>query len=80
MDEEKWVPLMEKYKKNGKYVLIFFGILITSLVIFIILREDVFLRRDFLEDAIYSFGTVIVLLLAYLIAQFHYLIDLLKKK
>uniref|UniRef100_A0A1S2M4I6 Uncharacterized protein n=1 Tax=Anaerobacillus isosaccharinicus TaxID=1532552 RepID=A0A1S2M4I6_9BACI len=68
---------MEKYKKCGKYLFIFFGIQILSFVAFLILRDDFKWRND--ERTIYSFGTVTVVLLSYLIAQVYYLIDLVKK-
>ncbi|MGP4070614.1 hypothetical protein [Halobacillus sp. B29] len=63
----------------GKHIKIFFGTLVICFVIFF-LGNGFFDGGDYLETTILSVGTVTVFLLSYLIAQLHYLIDLVKKK
>ncbi|RSL31566.1 hypothetical protein D7Z54_20225 [Salibacterium salarium] len=58
-----------------KYIKIFFGTLVISFVIFF-LGNGFFDGGNLLETTILSVGAVIILLLSYLIAQIHYLIDL----
>ncbi|MFN7249898.1 MAG: hypothetical protein ACK4M9_03815 [Anaerobacillus sp.] len=62
-----------------KYISIFFITLVISFVIFF-LGNGFFDGGNFLETTILSVGAVTVFLLSYIIAQVHYLIDLVKKK
>lgn len=65
----------------GKYISIFFGSLAASLVIYIICESMFHVEgAHVLEKIILGGGTVLVFLFSYLIAQIHYLIDLVKKR
>lgn len=65
----------------GKYSIIFSGITAISLIIYIIFSEAVFYVSGghILEGPLLAVGTIITLLLAFLIAQIQYLIDLIQK-
>ena len=63
----------------GKYIKIFFGALVISFIIFF-LGNGFFDGGNYLETIILSAGAATILLLSYLVAQIHYLIDLVKKK
>ena len=58
-----------------KYVSIFFLTIMTS-VIFFIIFGSVFPA----EDAVFTIGIIIVILISFLISQVYYLIDLIEKK
>ena len=65
----------------GKYVKIFLGIIAVSFILFVILSDGIFRvpGAHILEGPLLGIGTIIILLLAYLIAQIQYLIDYTKK-
>lgn len=63
----------------SKYISIFFLSVIISVVLFLILG-NVFKGGDPTEDSVYIFGTIIVILLSFLISQIFYLINLVGKK
>ena len=60
----------------SKYISIFFLTLMVS-VIFFFLFSNVFDGGDYSETAIYTFGTIIVILLSFLISLMYYLINIL---
>lgn len=60
----------------SKYISIFFLTLMVS-VIFFFLLGNVFDGGDATETAIYIFGTIIVILLSFMISLMYYLINLL---
>ncbi|GAA0433610.1 hypothetical protein GCM10008983_07780 [Lentibacillus halophilus] len=62
----------------SKYIKIFFGTLVIGFVIFFI-GNGFFNSSNLLETTILSIGAVNICFLSYLIAQVHYLIDLVKK-
>ncbi|KML41851.1 hypothetical protein [Cytobacillus firmus] len=64
----------------SKYISIFFlGTLVSFLLFFIF--GSVYMGGDNpAEEAVYTFGTIIVLFLSFIISQMCYLIDLIKKK
>ncbi|MFD2444172.1 hypothetical protein ACFSO7_09310 [Bacillus sp. CGMCC 1.16607] len=63
----------------SKYISIFFLTLLASAILFF-LFVGVFDGGDYAETAIYTFGTIIVILLSLLISLMYYLINLLKSK
>ncbi|ALC85418.1 hypothetical protein AM499_06000 [Bacillus sp. FJAT-22090] len=60
----------------SKYISIFFLTIMVS-IIFFFLFVGVFDGGDYAETAIYTFGTIIILLLSFLISLMYYLINLL---
>lgn len=63
----------------SKYISIFFLTIVVSIIIFF-LFVSVFDGGDYVETAIYTFGTIIVILLSFLISLMYYLINLLNNK
>lgn len=63
----------------SKYISIFSLTLMIS-VIFYFIFLGVFNGSDYAETAIYTFGTIIVILLSFLISLMYYIINLLKRK
>lgn len=63
----------------SKYVSIFFLVFLAAIPAFYLLTF-LFGGAGGVEGAVYVFGTLIVLLLAFLIAQMYYVIHLLKNK
>ena len=63
----------------SKYISIFFLTLMASVILFF-LFAGVFDGGDNTEAAVYTFGTIIVILLSFLISLMYYLINLLKRK
>ncbi|PAE23287.1 hypothetical protein [Bacillus sp. 7894-2] len=64
----------------SKYISIFFLFVMVSVLLFFILGSVFMGGGDPAEEAVYTFGTIIVLLLSFVISQICYLIDLIKKK
>jgi hypothetical protein len=64
----------------GKYIRIFFLTIIVSVVFFFIFSSAYVGNRSPEEISVYTFGTIIVILLSFLISQIYYLIDLINKK
>lgn len=64
----------------SKYVSIFFLTLMLSFIFFIIFDSIFSGGGDPAEEAVFTLGSIIVLLLAFLISQVYYLIDLLKRR
>ena len=62
----------------SKYITIFFSTLTVSLFLYFLLTL-LFDGGDYLETAIYTFGTIIIILLSFLISLVYYLIHLLKR-
>jgi len=63
----------------SKYIGIFFSTLIISVILFF-LFSYLFDGGNYAETAIYTFGTIIIILLSFLIALIYYLINLPKRK
>ena len=66
----------------SKFVSIFFSTLMVSVILFF-LFGNVFDGGNYAETAIYTFGTIITILLSFLIALMYYIINqfnLLKRK
>ncbi|MGN7177180.1 hypothetical protein BK139_14405 [Paenibacillus sp. FSL R5-0490] len=63
----------------SKYISIFFLGALVSVVFFFIFGSVYMDGGDPAEEAVYTFGTIIVLFLSFVISQIYYLIDLLKK-
>lgn len=63
----------------SKYNSIFFFTLMIS-VFFFFLFSYLFDGGDHIETAVYTFGTIIVILLSFLVSLMYYVIDLLKKQ
>lgn len=63
----------------SKYISIFFLTVMVS-VIFFFIFSNMFDGGDYAETAIYTFGTIIVILLSFLISLMYYLINLLRRK
>ncbi|GEM_PF-4511674 len=63
----------------SKYISIFFLTLMVS-VIFFFLFANVFDGGDYAETGIYTFGTIIVILLSFLISLMYNIINSLKRK
>lgn len=63
----------------SKYISIFFLSVLASALLFIILGSVYMVGGDPAEEAVYTFGTIIVLLLSLIISQMCYLIELIKK-
>ena len=62
----------------SKYISIFFSTLTVSIFLYFPLTL-LFDRGDYLEIAIYTVGTIIIILLSFLISLVYYLIHLLKQ-
>ena len=62
-----------------KFISIFFLSLFISVILFFIF-SNLFEGGDYTETAVYTFGTINVMLLSFLISLMYYLIDLMKKK
>lgn len=62
----------------GKYISIFFFILFASVILFFIFA-NFFDGGNATETAIYTVGTIIIMLLSFLVSLMYYLIDLVKK-
>ncbi|GEN84058.1 hypothetical protein SLU01_23700 [Sporosarcina luteola] len=63
----------------SKYISVFFLTLIASVVLYFVFG-NLFDGGDYAETAIYTFGTIIVILLSFLISLMYYAINLLKRK
>ncbi len=63
----------------SKYISVFFLTLIASAVLYFVFG-GLFDGGDYAETAIYTFGTIIVMLLSFLISLMFYAINLLKRK
>lgn len=63
----------------SKYISIFFSTLMVSLFLYFLLTL-LFDGRDYLETAIYTFGTIIIILLSFLISLVYYLIHLVNRR
>ncbi|AZV61624.1 hypothetical protein ABKP09_21225 [Peribacillus frigoritolerans] len=64
----------------AKYISIFFLTVMVSVILFFILGSVFIGGGDPAEDAVYTFGTIIVILLSFLISQIYYLINFIKNK
>lgn len=62
-----------------KYFSIFILILMVNLIFFYIFSSVFMGGGDPTEDLVLTIGTIIIILLSFLISQFWYLIDFLKK-
>lgn len=63
----------------SKYISVFFLTVIASVVLYFVFG-NLFDGGDYAETAIYTFGTIIVILLSFLIALMYYALNLLKRK
>lgn len=64
----------------AKYISIFFLTIMASVILFFIFGSVFIGGGDPAEDAVYTFGTIIVILLSFLISQMCFLINRIKKK
>ena len=64
----------------SKYIRVFFLTIMVSLISFFIFASLFMGGGDPAEEMVLTFGTLIVILLSFLISQVYYLIDLLKQK
>ncbi|MCD1163425.1 hypothetical protein [Peribacillus frigoritolerans] len=64
----------------AKYISIFFLTVMVSVILFFILGSVFIGGGDPAEDVVYTFGTIIVILLSFLISQMYYLINCIKNK
>lgn len=64
----------------SKYISIFFLFVMVSVLLFFIFGSVFMGGGDPAEEAVYTFGIIIVLLLSFVISQICYLIDLINKK
>lgn len=62
-----------------KYISIFFLFAIVSVLLFFMFGSVFMGGGNPAEEAVYIFGTIIVLLLSFIISQLYYLIDLFRK-
>lgn len=63
----------------SKYISKFFSTLLASVILFFLL-SGLFDGGDHIETWIFTFGTIIIIVLSFLIALMYYLIDLIKNK
>jgi len=63
----------------SKYISEFFLTLLASVILFFVF-SGVFDGGDHIETWIFTFGTIIIISLSFLIALMYYLIDLIKRK
>lgn len=64
----------------SKYRSIFFLNVMISVILFFIFSSLFMGGGNPAEEAVYTLGTIIILLLSFLISQIYYVIDLIKKK
>ncbi|MDP1421705.1 hypothetical protein Q8G35_25905 [Peribacillus simplex] len=64
----------------AKYIRIFFLTVMVSVILIFIFGSVFIGGGDTAEDAVYTFGTIIVILLSFLISQMYYLINFIKNK
>ena len=64
----------------SKYISIFFLTVIGSVILFFIFGSVFMGGGNAAEEAIFTVGTIIIILLSVLISQIFYVIDLIKKK
>ncbi|QEY19462.1 hypothetical protein D0S48_01395 [Psychrobacillus sp. AK 1817] len=63
----------------SRYISKFFLTLLASVILFFLL-SGLFDSGDHIEIWIFTFGTIIIIVLSFLIALMYYLIDLIKSK
>ncbi|MFE0507463.1 hypothetical protein ACWF7H_27690 [Peribacillus butanolivorans] len=63
----------------SKYISIFFLTVMVSVILFYILGSVYMGGGDPAEEAVFTLGTIIIILLSFLISQIYYLINLIKK-
>ena len=63
----------------AKYISKFFLALLASVILFFLLIV-LFDGGDYIETWIFTFSTIIIILLSFMIALMYYLIDLIKRK
>jgi hypothetical protein len=64
----------------SKYTSIFFLNVMVSVILFFIFSSVFTGGGNPAEEAVYTLGTIIILLLSFLISQIYYVMDLIKKK
>lgn len=64
----------------SKYISIFSLTFVISIILYFIFGFALMSEADSLEGAINTIGAIIITLLSFLITQFFYVIDLIKKK
>ncbi|MGP1908431.1 hypothetical protein ACTSEZ_09665 [Metabacillus sp. JX24] len=64
----------------SKYISIFFLAIIISVVLFFLFGSLFMRGGNAAEEAVYTFGAIIVILLSFLVSQIYQLIDLIRKK
>ena len=70
---------MSRNQSKSKYISIFFLILMANVVLFYLLG-GLFDGGEYVEAAVYTFSTIIIILLSVVISLLYYLIDLVKKR
>ncbi|GIN99140.1 hypothetical protein J6TS1_50100 [Siminovitchia terrae] len=63
-----------------KYISIFFLTVLISVILFLIFAPVMMGEGDAGEQAAYTVGMIIIVLLSFLIAQMYYVINLIKRK
>ncbi|KAB2328345.1 hypothetical protein F7731_25675 [Cytobacillus depressus] len=63
-----------------KYISVFFLVIFVSVILFFIFAPVYMNGGNPAEEAVHAVGTIIIVLISFLIAQIYYLIDLIKKK
>jgi hypothetical protein len=64
----------------AKYINMFFFIVLACFILFLILSSFFIGDGDPPEAAVYTFGSMIVILFSFLITQMYYLIDFVKEQ
>ncbi|PLR69220.1 hypothetical protein CYJ36_01810 [Bacillus sp. UMB0893] len=64
----------------GKYIRIFFLTIMVSVVFYFIFSSIYTGGGNPAEEAVYTFGTIIIIFLSFLISQIYCLIDLINKR
>ncbi|QCR30819.1 hypothetical protein C1N55_00825 [Lysinibacillus sp. SGAir0095] len=62
----------------SRYISIFFLCIFISVILFFVLG-NLFDGGDYVETAVYTFGTILIILLSFLISLLVYLINFVKK-
>lgn len=63
----------------SKYIRIFFLNVFVSVILFFIFRSVFMGGGNPSEEAVYTIGAIIIILLSFIISQIYYLINLIKK-
>ncbi|WP_108671400.1 hypothetical protein [Peribacillus acanthi] len=64
----------------SKYIRIFFFTVLVSAILFFLFRSVLMGGGNPAEEAVYTIGTILIILLSFLISQIYYVIHLIQKK